>query len=207
MISRDSGTYSKERLSMLYEISQAFSSSLELDEVLNKVMDEVIVATKAERGFVTLVDPEGEVEFKAARGIEQNTIDQPEFALSTGVVTKVVQSGKSILTNDAQEDNRFSNRQSVIDLNLRSIMASPLSVKGEIIGVIYVDNKLKAGIFTEEDLDLLNAISFSAAVAIENARLYEVAVAGHNDRPELMCDTANITYQNSEYFVYAISTK
>jgi sigma-B regulation protein RsbU (phosphoserine phosphatase) len=183
MISRDSGIYSKERLSMLFEISQAFNSSLELDEVLNKVMDEVIAATKAERGFVTLVDSNGKFEFKAARGIDQNTIDQPEFALSTGVVAKVTQSTNAILTNDAQEDERFSNRQSVIDLNLRSIMASPLAAKGEIIGVIYVDNKLKAGIFTEEDLDLLNAISSSAAVAIENARLYEVAVdKGRMDR-------------------------
>ena len=179
----DSGAFSQDRLTMLYEISQAFSSSLELDEVLNKVMDEVITATKAERGFVTLVDSGGDFNFKAARGIDQKTIDQPEFGLSTGVVGKVIQYSKAILTNDAQEDERFSNRQSVIDLNLRSIMASPLSAKGEIIGVIYVDNKLKAGIFTEEDLDLLNAISSSAAVAIENARLYEVAVdKGRMDR-------------------------
>jgi sigma-B regulation protein RsbU (phosphoserine phosphatase) len=64
----------------------------------------------------------------------------------------------------------------VVGLGLRSVLCVPVSLKGETIGAIYVDNRLQAGIFTRDDLELLGAIASSAAVAIENARLYEVAV-------------------------------
>ena len=61
------------RLDLLYRLSQTFNSSLDLDQVLNTVMDEVIAAVKAERGFVMLLDESGQLEFKVARGIAKNT--------------------------------------------------------------------------------------------------------------------------------------
>jgi adenylate cyclase len=65
-----------------------------------------------------------------------------------------------------------------MNLKLRSIICAPLRLKGDILGVIYVDNRLQAGIFTQRHLDLLDAIASSAAIAIENARLYQLAVVG-----------------------------
>jgi GAF domain-containing protein len=62
---------SADRLALLYRISQAFNSSLDVDEVLRRVMDEVIAATRAERGFLMLPDAEGRLAFRAARGMEQ----------------------------------------------------------------------------------------------------------------------------------------
>jgi sigma-B regulation protein RsbU (phosphoserine phosphatase) len=67
-------------------------------------------------------------------------------------------------------------RHSVINLRLRAILCVPLRIKDNIIGVVYVDNRLQAGIFSAADLELLNAIAASAAIAVENARLYQVAV-------------------------------
>jgi sigma-B regulation protein RsbU (phosphoserine phosphatase) len=64
----------------------------------------------------------------------------------------------------------------VLDLRLRSILCTPLKLKDNLLGIIYVDNRLLSGIFTDNDLELLNAIASSAAIAIENARLYQVAV-------------------------------
>jgi sigma-B regulation protein RsbU (phosphoserine phosphatase) len=61
-------------------------------------------------------------------------------------------------------------------LGLRAILCVPLTVKAKLLGVIYVDNRLHVGIFSQADLDLLRAIASSAAIAIENARLYQVAV-------------------------------
>jgi phosphoserine phosphatase RsbU/P len=81
-----------------------------------------------------------------------------------------------VLTSDAQTDERFNLRQSVMILGLRSILCVPLNIKDRTLGVVYVDNRLQAGIFTKDDLDLLNSIASSAAIAIENARLYQVAV-------------------------------
>ncbi len=61
-------------------------------------------------------------------------------------------------------------------LGLRAILCVPLKIKNQVSGVVYVDNRLQAGVFTQADLDLLTAIASSAAIAIENARLYQVAV-------------------------------
>jgi len=167
---------SQDRLDMLYNLSQAFNSSLDLDEVLNRVIDEVIVATKAERGFVMMYDALGELVFRVARGMDQSIIGDPVFQVSLGVVEGVARDGQPILTGDAQIDPRFSARQSVKLLGLRSILCVPLKVKEQILGTVYVDNRVQAGIFTQDDLELLNSIASSAAIAIENARLYQVAI-------------------------------
>ncbi|HEX6305980.1 MAG TPA: GAF domain-containing SpoIIE family protein phosphatase [Anaerolineales bacterium] len=164
------------RLALLYRLSQTFNSTLDLEEVLNRVMDEVIAVTRAERGFVMLAGDSGELVFRTARGMDQKTIEDPGFQVSRGIVDKVARGGKAMLTSDAQSDSELSLRESVINLKLRSVLCVPLQVKGKTIGVIYVDNRLQAGIFTQDDLALLNAIAASAAIAIDNARLYLMAV-------------------------------
>lgn len=176
MTSTDSQQLSSDRLALLYRLSQTFNSSLDLDEVLNRVMDEVIAATRSERGFVMLREPDGPLAFRAARGMDQQTIEDPQFQVSRSVVERVARDGQPILTSDAQTDDRFSMRQSVMNLRLRSLLCVPLMIRDEVSGVVYVDNRLQSGIFTQADLDLLTAIASSAAVAIENARLYQVAV-------------------------------
>jgi len=172
----DSTPSTSSRFALLYALSRTFNSTLDLDEVLDRVMDEVITATKAERGFVALRQDGGSLDFRSARGIDHSTIDDPQFQISRGVIEEVAQSGESVLTSDALVDERFSGRMSVVGLKLRSILCTPLKVKGSQIGVIFVDNRLQAGLFTNDDLELLNAIASSAAIAIENARLYQVAV-------------------------------
>ncbi len=167
---------SGDRLALLYRLSQTFNSSLDLDEVLNRVMDEIIAVTCAERGFVMLRDAGDRPVFRVARGMDQSTIDDPQFQVSRGVVERVAREGQPVLADDAQVDDRFSMHQSVMLLGLRSILCVPLTIKDKILGVVYVDNRLQAGIFTRPDLDLLTSIASSAAVAIENARLYQVAV-------------------------------
>jgi sigma-B regulation protein RsbU (phosphoserine phosphatase) len=163
------------RLALLYRISQTFSSSLDPDRVLDLVMDEVIGATGAERGLLMLYDDAGKLEFRAARGLDQQTIEASDFQVSRGVVDWVADEGKPILTSNAQFDERLGGRASIISMGLRSILCVPLLLKGWSLGLIYVDNRLQAGIFGQEDLDLLVAIASSAAIALENARLYQMA--------------------------------
>lgn len=164
-----------DRLNLLYQLTQTFNSSLDLKDVLNTVMDEIVKATGAERGFLMLKQDDGEISFRAARGMDQQTIEDPEFEISRTVVDEVAESGEAVLTSDAVHDPRFTGRQSVMNLNLRSILCAPLQLKDKVIGVVYADNRIKAGLFGDEDLELFSAIASSAAVAIENARLYEVA--------------------------------
>jgi serine phosphatase RsbU (regulator of sigma subunit) len=177
---------SGSHLALLYQLTQTFNSSLDLDEVLNRVMDEVIAAVHAERGFVMLSEPEGQLAFRVARGMDQTSIETPQFQVSRSVVERVAREGEPVLTSDAQTDERFNIRQSVVLLGLRSILCVPLKLKERTIGVIYVDNRLQAGIFTQADLRLLSAIASSAAIAIENARLYQVAVEKGRLEQELL---------------------
>jgi len=167
---------SGDRLAMLYRISQTFNSTLNLGEVLDRVMDEVVAVTRAERGFLMLRGSDGSLVFHAARGMEQRTIEGPEFQISRGIVDRVATEGKPLLTSDAQLDPRLGERASVRLLGLRAILCVPLELKGEVQGVVYVDSRLHTGVFSPDDLDLLAGIASSAAIAIENARLYQVAV-------------------------------
>jgi sigma-B regulation protein RsbU (phosphoserine phosphatase) len=172
-----------DHLSLLLRLTQTFNSSLNLSEVLDRVMDEVIQALHAERGFVMLCEDDGRLAFRTARGLDQQGIEAPQFQISRSVVESVARDGLPLLTNDALTDERFSGRQSVMMLGLRSILCAPLKVKDRVTGVLYVDNRLQAGLFTHADLELLTAIAGSAAIAIENARLYLVAVEkGRMDR-------------------------
>jgi signal transduction histidine kinase len=92
--------------------------------------------------------------------------------ISRTVINEVLKRGEGVVTSNAQTDTRFANHASVMRYSLRSIMCVPLRVRGEIIGVVYVDNSAKSGLFDTHDGEMLEALAIQAAVAIENARLY-----------------------------------
>ncbi len=156
----------------LAQIGSVVNSSLELDEVLRIVMDNIVRLTKAERGFLVLRNEKGEMITRVARNWEKESLKPTEAATSRTVVQRVVDTGEAIITTNAQEDQRFSGQASIVALNLRSILCVPLKVKNDLIGVIYTDNRIRAGIFSERERDLLVAFANQAAVAIENARLF-----------------------------------
>ncbi|RLD06172.1 MAG: hypothetical protein DRI56_08450 [Chloroflexota bacterium] len=163
----------QDGLQAVYRIAQSLGTTLNLDEVLNHVMDAVIELTGAERGFLTLVDEDtGQLSLQVARNIARETLAHADMQVSRTVIQSVVEKGEGVVTTDAQSDPRFAGQESVIFYDLRSILCAPLKVRGKIIGVIYVDNRAKSGIFGRENLDLLSVFAAQAAVAIENARLY-----------------------------------
>jgi PAS domain S-box-containing protein len=159
-------------LQALAGIGQVVNSTLEIDEVLQIVMDTIVRLTEAERGFLMLRDERGEMVTRIARNWEQESINKSEFAISRTIVDRVIEEGQAVLTTNAREDPRFGGQESIIAFNLRSILCVPLMVKTELIGVIYTDNRIRTGIFSEADRDLLIAFANQAAVAIENARLF-----------------------------------
>ncbi|NJN79964.1 MAG: PAS domain-containing protein [Anaerolineales bacterium] len=119
-----------------------------------------------------LRDNDGEMIARIARNWEMESINASEKNVSRTVVQRVIDSGESIVTTNAQEDQRFVGQESIVAFNLRSILCVPLKVKNELIGVIYADNRIRAGIFAETEKDLLEAFANQAAVAIDNARLF-----------------------------------
>jgi signal transduction histidine kinase len=163
----------RARLIALYEVSHMLGSSLDIDEVINQVMDAVIQLTGAERGFLMLVnDATEELDIMAARNFERMNLDQKEMDVSRTVIKEVLHTGGGVVTTNAQTDVRYSNMDSVTRYALRSILCQPLQARGEILGVIYVDHKVREGVFDEDDKDMLAALAAQAAVAIDNARLF-----------------------------------
>ncbi len=156
----------------LADVGQVVNSSLELDEVLRIVMDNIVRLTKAERGFLMLRDDRGEMVIRMGRNWEMESINASELTVSRSVVGRVIETGEPIVTTNAQEDQRFVGQESIVAFNLRSILCVPLKVKNDLIGVIYADNRIRTGIFADSEKELLTAFANQAAVAIENARLF-----------------------------------
>ena len=173
-----------KRLRELGRTAELINSTLDLNDVLNEVIDTVIALTRAERGYLVLRNPQtGELEFMVARNIEHRTLMENEFIISRTIVADVARTGVPIVTTDAGADERFDSQQSIIRHGLRSILCVPLLLKQTVTGVIYADNRIKSGIFGEQELQLLQNFANQAAVAIENARLFEA----------LQANLANIT--------------
>lgn len=173
-LAQEVAAFAEERnnLLALTEISQVINSSLDLDDVLRFVMDNIIRLTGAERGFMMLRDASGQMTSRIARNWEQESLNESEHAVSRTVMQRVIETGEAVLTTNAQEDPRFGGQESIIAFNLRSILCVPLKVKNDMIGVIYADNRIRSGIFNESERDLLGVFANQAAIAIENARLF-----------------------------------
>jgi len=171
------------QLRSLAENAAAISRSLVLDVVLRDAMDGVIKLSGAERGCIILVDPATqELDFRVLR--DNQTIhnrDQSVTAsippektaqFSRSVIRQVMESGEPLLTSNANDDLRLTGMQSVIALDLRSVMCAPLRIKDQTLGVVYVDNRLRFGVFGEREKNLVAAFANQVAAAISNARLF-----------------------------------
>ena len=163
----------RSQLSALMGVGNMINSSLGKEQVLEEVMDSLIALMHAERGFLMLRRRDGELIPVIARGIAHINLVEKEFAFSRTIVRRVADSCEPVLTTNAQEDPRFVDQVSIAAHQLRSIICAPLKIKDQLIGVIYVDNRARTGIFRESDLELVSAFANQAAVAIDNADLFD----------------------------------
>jgi putative nucleotidyltransferase with HDIG domain len=162
-----------KQIGALMGVGSVINSSLGLKRVLSEVMDRLIALMHAERGFLMLRESDGVLRVQVARGMDKEDVSEDKFAISYTVVGRVTESGEVILTSNAQEDPRFESQMSVAAYHLLSILCAPLKIKDDLIGVIYVDNRVHSGMFQQADLELISAFANQAAVAIDNARLFD----------------------------------
>jgi PAS domain S-box-containing protein len=157
--------------------SDQINSSLDLDEVLAGAMERVIILTGAERGYIILTDPnpfaEVQWEVRIARDQEQDGRGVPPvFQGSRTILKEVLETGQTLLTDNAYNDPVFGSSATIASMTLRSVLCVPLTLKDKVIGAVYVDNRLRAGVFTPQSQTLLTAFANQASIAISNARLY-----------------------------------
>jgi transcriptional regulator with GAF, ATPase, and Fis domain len=157
-------------LRRLLTINKRLNSELRLPVLLELIVDTVIELTEAERGFLILAEDD-HLEIKVARNIDRRTLETRDLALSRSIAEQAASSGSPVITIDASEDGRFKQAVSVDALSLRSVLAVPLAVKGRTVGTIYVDHRLRKGVFDSTHVALVQDLADQAAIAIENARL------------------------------------
>lgn len=168
-----------QQLRALADMSTRITNSLDIDTVLSETMELVIALTNAERGYIILLNEDsGALEFRISSesgllGLTTATGEQPQISMT--VVKEVMTTGEALLADNAFKDERLASNKSIINFTLRSVLCVPLRYKDEHIGVVYVDNRLVAGLFTRRELNLMTAFANTAAVAIANARMYRRA--------------------------------
>ena len=162
-------------LNTLSEISRNINSILDLDPLLNVVMNNATEVMKAEVSSVLLLDEDKkELIFRIALGEKGEKVKKIKLKVGEGIAGWVAKTGKPIIVNDVKNEPRFN--QAVdrkTGFKTRSILCVPLYSKEKMIGVIQVINKKDHLPFTKENEELLNTFACHAAIAIENAKLYE----------------------------------
>jgi GAF domain-containing protein len=180
-----------ERMSFLYQISKLTMDrdsrdKVRLRDVLLTVMDGATKALKAEASSILLWDRRRRrLVFVAAIGEKERELTEIQVPLDGSIAGWVIQNEQNVIINDVQSDPRFfSGADESTGFVTRNLICSPMEVRGKVVGVLQVLNKLGGASFTEADLQLLQAVADHTASAIKSARRYEslLRVGEHHRR-------------------------
>ena len=169
---RDRRITDRDKLEKIYEISTLLMQSLEIEEIARMMVDSVFSCLNGiDSAALLLVDGETGEYTQVAAGARDG-LQESLMSYSRTIVHQVIKSGKSIMMSDTSLEKERDLSQSMINLQIKSLMCVPLISKSEVFGVIYVHSTRMPFGFTRSDLSLLTAMSTPAALAIENALLY-----------------------------------
>ena len=173
----------RSNVQVMYRTSLAVSHTLDIDELLGRVLQLVFEWVEADRGCIMLLDPETkELTTKARR--DRRAGDTGSMAISRTILDYVLSNREGVLTSDAQDDDRFASGNSVVRTGVREAICVPLQGRYDIVGVIYVDTTtplaeaVESGRrrFGDDHLKLMIAIAHQAALAVEDTTYYSAMV-------------------------------
>jgi transcriptional regulator with GAF, ATPase, and Fis domain len=171
--SRPRASSDLDRLNHLLQASRQVTGTLDLTELLGRVVDAVVRIAAADRGFLMLMRDDGKLHFEIARSRDEATLPQDEFQISWGIAEEAAHRRETVWVPDAVGSSLFQDRKSVRELSLRTVVALPILSAGRVLGVLYVDSNSIAHEFTPEDIAILEGFAAQVAVALENARQHE----------------------------------
>lgn len=159
----------------LFEIARQLSSTTDLDSLLSKIGKAAEQLTAAEASSILLVDEDGKhLYFKVATGEKEWSVKKLKIPIGQGIAGWVAEKCEAAVINDVQKDPRFTGQvDKASGFVTHSILAVPMTLSGELIGVCEVLNKSGGRDFTDDDLGVLTNLSGLAAVTINNVRLLE----------------------------------
>ncbi|MFQ5612834.1 MAG: GAF domain-containing protein [Anaerolineae bacterium] len=163
------------QLSVFYQVGQALVTTFDITKLLEDTTQMAANVIDAGAASIILLDEQAqELVFEVSHGSRSELLRRQRIPLEEGIAGWVARKGRPVIANDVRADARFSPRVDVrTGFLTESIAAVPLKIKGRTIGVLEVLNKLSGAGFDEEDLRLMTSMAAEAAIAIENARLYQ----------------------------------
>jgi len=175
----------RSNLQIMYRTALAVSQTLDIDQLLQRILEMIFDWVEADRGVILLKSNEtGELEPAASRNRNLSST-QERFAISRTILDYVLQNKQGVHTSDAGEDNRWNSAQSIVSLGVREAICVPMQGRYGIVGVIYIDTSSstgqlleagKATKFSEDHLKLMVAIGHQAALAVEDTSYYSALV-------------------------------
>jgi len=160
-------------LQLLLEVTKSLHSQHDIRQLITLILDSALSFVEADRAFLMILEDDGTLRFKMGRSYEGAYLTEDDFMISSSVVQQTLDGLKPIILMDAKDDPNFKNKQSIVNLALRTVMAAPLSYQDQVLGLIYVDSKRPMSRYSEHHLNVLSSLAEQAAIAIFNARKFE----------------------------------
>lgn len=163
-------------INLLFDIEREQSQAYTLEELLNIVIDKITESFNIEASLITLRDPKSnEFTKRVVKNIDKTKIKQLQFSGNSGIVGKVIQSGKPFYTNDSEHEKLFSKEfEKKLGIKIKQLACIPLSIDNEVIGILEVFNKTRANdYFSEDDIRLLTSLAGQISRAVETQQLKE----------------------------------
>lgn len=178
-----------EYIKVFYRLSELINMGLEEEDFLERLLDLVIEVTKAERGLLFLLRGDRLVPV-AARHMDHSTVEDAE-SVSRSVLRRVRRRGELLFSSDATNDPRFNSANSVMLNQIRSLLCAPLRADTRVIGTIYLDSRITAHLFLEEDRNLLMAVANLLGATIDKSEAFRKLQESMKDmREEVLVDAA-----------------
>ena len=174
-----------ERVEVMYHTALAVGRTLDIPELLDRILKLVFDWVAADRGCIMLSDPETRELQAAARCDRSDGAIKDRIAISRTILDYVIEKNEGVRTSDAQDDQRWDTGQSIVRLGIREAICVPLQGRYDVVGVMYVDTFTPPGQFVDatdnsrfvdEHLKLMTAIGHQAALAIEDTFYYSSVV-------------------------------
>jgi len=173
----------RSNLDVMYHTALAASHTLDIDQLLQRIMELIFEWVEADRGCVMLLDRDHDQLVPKARRDRKTTAGE-KLEISRTILDYVMQHNEGVLTSDASEDDRWDSAASIVRMGIREAICVPMQGRYGVVGVIYIDTytapgrfvQRPANRFSEEHLKLMVAIGHQAALAVEDTSYYSAMV-------------------------------
>lgn len=158
-------------LKTLFAIGQTMTKLVSVPELLKMVADKLFEVFAAAENVVILMRDEASGETKPVHAATRDSPETPLVMVSQTVLERAMRERATLVANDARRDMRLSASDSIIGLEVKSVMCAPLVVNDRVLGALYLDNRTRSVNYDDMDAELVTAFANQAAVALDNARL------------------------------------